>query len=120
MWACLDHGHWGPTLHRSRDSDHILIGVSVGGVYETRDGGKTWAALRGGLSQENCYDLVFRHALDISGERLAFGTTTGNLYASDNGGEHWDCLSHHLAPIYSVRFWNPMRIPDFPQNKQGV
>ena len=73
-------------------------------VSRTEDGGETWTALRKGLPQDHCYDLTYRHALDISGDRLAFGTTTGNLYVSDDRGDSWKCISHHLPPIYSVRF----------------
>ncbi len=73
-------------------------------VGRSEDGGQSWTELRDGLPQQNCYDLVFRHALDISGETLAFGTTTGNLFISYNRGDHWTCLSNYLPPIYSVRF----------------
>lgn len=73
-------------------------------VCRTDDGGKTWTAFRKGLPQEDCYDLVFRHALDISGDRLAFGTTTGNVFVSDDRGESWQCAGHHFPPISSVRF----------------
>jgi hypothetical protein len=73
-------------------------------VGYTEDGGKTWTDFRSGLPQEDCYDIVFRHALDISGNRLAFGTTTGNVYVSDDRGESWRCIAHHLPPVYSVRF----------------
>ena len=81
--------------------------VAVAGalcVSRTEDGGKTWTALRNGLPQDDCYDLVYRHALDISDDRLAFGTTTGNLYISDDRGDYWECVSHHLPPVLSVRF----------------
>lgn len=73
-------------------------------VCRTEDGGKTWQTLRQGLPQGDCYDIVFRHALDISGDRLAFGTTTGNLYLSDDRGDTWRCLGHNFPPINSVRF----------------
>ena len=73
-------------------------------VCRTEDGGKSWTALRQGLPQHDCYDIVYRHGLDGCGDRLAFGTTTGNLYLSDDGGESWQALAHHLPPIYSVRF----------------
>lgn len=73
-------------------------------VCRTEDGGQTWKELRTGLPQEDTYDLVFRHALDIQDDQLAFGTTTGNLYFSEDRGDTWDCISHHLPPINSVRF----------------
>jgi hypothetical protein len=43
-------------------------------------------------------------ALDETGERLAFGSTTGGLWLSEDQGESWTCLSHTLPPIYAVRF----------------
>ena len=52
-------------------------------VSRTRDGGESFEVLSQGLPQENAYDIVFRHALDVdcSGESLAFGSTTGGLWA---------------------------------------
>jgi photosystem II stability/assembly factor-like uncharacterized protein len=73
-------------------------------VCRTTDGGKTWTALREGLPQEATYDLVFRHALDLDGDTLAFGTTTGNLFISEDRGESWRSLGYNFPPINSVRF----------------
>ncbi|MCA9531671.1 MAG: exo-alpha-sialidase [Myxococcales bacterium] len=73
-------------------------------VARTRDGGQTWEALRTGLPQEHAYDVVYRHALAKSGDRLAFGSTTGNLYVSEDRGESWRTVANNLPPIYSVRF----------------
>ena len=73
-------------------------------VCRTDDHGETWQEYREGLPQENCYDFAFRHALDLSGDRLLFGTACGSLYLSDDRGESWRCLASHLPPIYSVRF----------------
>lgn len=72
----------------------------------TRDGGKSFEELSGGLPSGPSYDLVLRHALDIdqAGDTLAFGSTTGNLYVSEDQGEHWQAVTHHLPPIYVVRF----------------
>lgn len=75
-------------------------------VSRTDDGGKTWKAFRKGLPQENSYDVIFRHALDIDNNQLVFGTTTGNVYYSEDRGESWRCLTNNLAPVYSVRFAN--------------
>lgn len=73
-------------------------------ISRTDDGGKTWTALRNGLPQEETYDLIYRHALDLDGDTLVFGTTTGNLYMSENRGDSWTCLGHNYPPIFSVRF----------------
>ena len=75
-------------------------------VTRTRDGGKTWDSLRGGLPQKDAFDLIYRHGLDVdeTGVRLAMGSTTGALWVSDNGGEDWQLVNAHLPPIYAVRF----------------
>lgn len=73
-------------------------------VCRTDDGGENWTEQRTGLPQSDAYDITFRHALDVTGETVAFGTTTGNLFLSDDGGNRWRCLGNHFPPIYSVRF----------------
>jgi photosystem II stability/assembly factor-like uncharacterized protein len=73
-------------------------------VCRTDDGGKTWREQRRGLPQEGAFDVVYRHALDIDGDSLAFGSTTGNLYTSDDGGESWTTVGTNFPPIYSVRY----------------
>ena len=86
-------------------SDEIRMAVNRSlAVCRTDDGGKTWQQFRAGLPQENCYDLIFRHALAVRGDTLVFGTTTGNLYVSQDRGESWRCLGHGYPPINSVRF----------------
>jgi len=83
--------------------------IPVGGrlcVTRTRDGGRTFETLGRGLPQEHAYDVVYRHslALDETGERLAFGSTTGGLWVSENQGDSWSMVSHTLPPVYAVRF----------------
>lgn len=75
-------------------------------VTRTRDGGRSFESLRRGLPQQHCYDIVFRHGLDIdgSGERLALGSSTGGLWLTENGGEDWICISTTLPQIYCVRW----------------
>jgi hypothetical protein len=75
-------------------------------VARTEDGGKSWQTFRAGLPQQHAYDLVYRHALDVSpcGKRVAFASTTGNCYLSEDRGETWQCLGNHFPPVYSVRF----------------
>lgn len=75
-------------------------------VTRTRDGGASCDVLTNGLPQEHCYDLVYRHSLDVdqTGDRLAFGSTTGHLWTTDDQGDHWTLTAAHLPPIYAVQF----------------
>lgn len=77
-------------------------------VTRTSDGGRTFEKLTNGLPQEHCYDIVFRHALDVdeTGKVLVMGSSTGGLWLSEDSGESWKTLSTHLPQIYCVRFAN--------------
>lgn len=85
------------------DQQRMTIG---GGLFvaRTQDGGRSWQQLRNGLPQVNAYDVVYRHALSVSGDRVAFGSTTGNLYVSEDRGDTWTTVANNLPPVYSVRF----------------
>jgi hypothetical protein len=75
-------------------------------VNRTDDGGKTFTTFDAGLPQEQAYDLVYRHGLDVdeTGERLALASTTGGLWFSDDGAESWTPAPARLPPVYAVRF----------------
>jgi hypothetical protein len=75
-------------------------------VTRTRDGGKSFDVLRKGLPQSHAYDLVLRHALaiDETGDRLAFGSTTGGVWVSEDQGDSWQNVTNSLPPVYAVRF----------------
>jgi photosystem II stability/assembly factor-like uncharacterized protein len=75
-------------------------------VSRTRDGGKSFEVLRDGLPQEHAYDLVYRHglAIDGTGNRLAFGSTTGGLWVSEDQGDHWHAVPARLPPVHAVTF----------------
>jgi len=75
-------------------------------VTRTRDGGRSFQTLTNGLPQNHAYDLVFRHAMDITpdGNTLAFGSTTGSLWVSEDQGDSWTTISSNLPPVYQVRF----------------
>ena len=85
------------------DSQRIALNKSLF-VMHTRDGGKTWTEQRDGLPQNNCFDIVLRHGLDVRDKELIFGTSGGSLYVSENEGDSWNCLSNHLPRVFSARF----------------
>ena len=75
-------------------------------VARTRDGGRSFEVLTQGLPQYHAYDLVWRHglAVDESGERLAFGSTSGGLWISEDGGDSWTMPEARMPPVAAVRF----------------
>ncbi len=75
-------------------------------VARTTDGGASFDLLGDGLPQKDCYDLVYRHGLEVdeTGERLAIGSTTGGLWLSEDAGEAWIQAPARLPPIYAVRW----------------
>lgn len=87
------------------DMTRVPVGAALA-VNRTRDGGASWQTLRAGLPQQDCYDLVYRHGLDVSpdGQRLLMGSTTGNLWAGEDGGERWQPVSATLPPIAALKF----------------
>nr|WP_231866695.1 exo-alpha-sialidase [Pseudomonas resinovorans] len=75
-------------------------------VTRTRDGGQSFDVLERGLPQQLCYDLVYRHGLDVdgSGQYLVMGSTTGHLWVSEDAGDSWELVAGNLPPIFAVRF----------------
>lgn len=88
-----------------KDETRVPVDAKVV-VARTRDGGKSFEVLRNGLPQDHAYDITFRHALAIdgSGRRLVFGSTTGSLWITENAGDAWTNVSTHLPPIYATEF----------------
>jgi len=89
------------TVPMASDEKRVAPGGALV-VCRTRDGGRTWEELRKGLPQRHCYDIVFRHALDALGGRVALGTTCGRLYVSADRGESFKVAAPCLPPVQSV------------------
>ncbi len=87
------------------DQRRVPVGAEMV-VNRTRDGGRSFETLRTGLPQQEAYDLVYRHGLEVAddGRSLLMGSTTGSLWASNDAGDHWQTVSTNLPPIYALRF----------------
>jgi photosystem II stability/assembly factor-like uncharacterized protein len=75
-------------------------------VYETRDGGSSWAPRGAGLPSEQAYLTVLRQAFHRTGQgpelELYFGATSGELFGSADAGASWFTVASHLPPVFSV------------------
>ncbi len=75
-------------------------------VLRTTNGGRSFDVLCKGLPQQNAYDLVYRHGLEVTadGRLLAMGSTSGRLWIGEGGGERWREVEACLPPIYALRW----------------
>ncbi len=87
------------------DQRRIPVGNALA-VTRTTDGGKTFTALRQGLPQEHCYDLVYRHGLSVAddGITLLMASTTGGVWISNDAGDSWQTVSTTMPPVYAACF----------------
>lgn len=83
----------GPKLHTilvdPRDSEHLIVGMSTGGVLESSDAGATWSRLDGGLEGATAMDP---HALAMgvtNPDRLWMQSHFG-VYRMDLENRTWD------------------------------
>jgi hypothetical protein len=90
-----------------RDSSHVTVGVSVGGVYETRDGGTTWQARNKGLYAnylpnpyaEFGHDPHFILASPSNPDVLWQQNHCG-IFRSVDSGATWENISQEGGPAY--------------------
>jgi photosystem II stability/assembly factor-like uncharacterized protein len=96
------------------DGTRIWPRTSPGGrpaVFVTRDGGRSWQRLDGGLPRRTAYWTVLRQAmaadLDPRSPGVYFGTTSGEVWASTDGGRRFRRIAEHLPRIFSLRvaYW---------------
>lgn len=79
-----------------KDLKAIYCGVEVGGVYRTRDGGKTWFDL--GCPSRDV------HAIQVSPARpeRVYVTTGEGFYRSDDEGMSWQASAVTSGPRYTM------------------
>jgi photosystem II stability/assembly factor-like uncharacterized protein len=74
-------------------------------AYGTRNAGKTWQRLDGGLPKRDAWWTVKRQAMTTDAQKpvgLYFGTTSGELWMSRNEGKRWELIARNLPEIYAV------------------
>jgi hypothetical protein len=90
------------------DGTSVWPRTSVAGkpaAYVTRNAGKTWQRLDGGLPESQAWFTVLRQSMSSDAHDpvgLYFGTTSGEIWASRNEGGKWARIAQHLPKIYAV------------------
>ncbi|HXK56433.1 MAG TPA: sialidase family protein, partial [Gammaproteobacteria bacterium] len=101
LWACLDHGHWGPKLSRSQDGgatwkEMMQIKYPEGARYivkylPTPDFDPESPTAQPEYADATVYKIwhIAFGSADQPG-RLYAGTIPGGLFVSDDGGDSWE------------------------------
>ena len=90
------------------DGQTVWPRIAIDGVpaaFVTRDAGKSWKRLDGGLPKSQAWWTVKRQAMTADAHDpvgLYFGTTSGDLWMSRDEGRKWAPIAHHLPEIYAV------------------
>jgi photosystem II stability/assembly factor-like uncharacterized protein len=80
----------------SQDDKHLIVGISVGGVLESRDGGKSWLPINAGLRAEFMPDkndpiVQDPHIVEMapSDSKILWQQNHCGIFKSDNAGKKW-------------------------------
>ena len=88
--------------------DGVAAATSPAGrpsAFVTRNGGKSWQRLDGGMPRRQAWWTVKRQAMTSDARDpvgLYLGTTSGEVWASRDEGRRWSCVARHLPEIYAV------------------
>ncbi len=84
-------------------------GKADAGIARSRDGGRTWALLGGGLPPLLHGNI---EALSLAawpgGYGLYAGTTDGEVWGSDDRGEHWTLVARGLGAVSQSSHWRDL------------
>ncbi len=80
-----------------RQGDRFFIGIEVGGVLVSRDGGRSFEDISQGVDEDI-------HTIQVTPNNpdLIFAMTGDGLFRSKDGGAHWEKLDNGLERWYMV------------------
>jgi photosystem II stability/assembly factor-like uncharacterized protein len=84
-WACLDHGHWGVKLHRSKDRGNTWEEVTAPAYPEGEE-------IKDGMPAATRYIWSMAHGGKNSLSKLWVGTDPGGLFLSEDGGNSFQLV----------------------------
>jgi len=77
----------------------IYVGVEIGGVYRTDDGGASWTPINEGI-----FDDIHELQVDPWDPSRVFAATGGGLHISRDRGLHWRRHESEVGELYCTRF----------------
>ncbi len=88
-----------------KDDQHLFVGISVAGVFETMDGGQSWQPRNKGLKADFLPDQNAEvgqdpHLLDfcLKWPEVMWQQNHCGVFRTDNGGEKWEDISEDKGP----------------------
>jgi photosystem II stability/assembly factor-like uncharacterized protein len=97
----------GATLHSlsvdAFDADHLYIGISSGGVFESRDAGATWSPLNKGVAADFLPDPDAAYGHDphcvrvhAAARDVVYQQNHCGIYRLDRGAGRWQRIGEHM------------------------
>ena len=82
-------------------------------IARSRDGGKTWEMLTGGLP-EHIRANIEGMAMDVwnGGYAIFAGTTDGDVFYSEDGGEHWQTIIKGIGPVSKSHHYHNLALDE--------
>ena len=112
-------GVWQITPGRGDEPDVIWCGVEPAALFESRDGGESWAPVEGLLNHEHrpkwtpgggglCLHTIVPDARNR--QRMGIAISTGGFYRTDDGGRSWRARNDGVRAVFL-----PNKYPEFGQ-----
>ncbi|HEX2711727.1 MAG TPA: hypothetical protein VHM88_05820 [Candidatus Acidoferrales bacterium] len=73
--------------------------ASLGGVFKSIDGGRTWRSVNTGLTSRNVTSLVIDPRVPTT---VYAGTTNGGIFKSTDGAGTWHAVNTALSEVYTT------------------